>query len=168
MEKLWKAGFLYSLLICLFLPFKSTEHTWKYQLSSHYLRSSPYINFAISWKKYGIYVEKAHHFVSSGSMDSSSKSLHFHSFFRRVLIIPFGIFFCLKGSFLCWTSSCPDVEECPAMACTAVLYSWGMKMQLRCGSCKRMEKAWKKHEKLTIFFATLTSLVDRPLIRRVC
>ena len=93
MEKLWKAGFLYSLLISLFLPFKSTEKTWKYQLPSHHLRSSPSINYVTSWKKYGIIVEKAHHFLSSGSMDSSSKSLHFHSFFRRVLIIPFGIFF---------------------------------------------------------------------------
>ena len=122
MEKLWKAGFLYSLLICLFLPFKSTEHTWKYQLSSHYLRSSPYINFVISWKKYGIYVEKAHHFVSSGSMDSSSKSLLFHSFFRRVLIIPLGIFFlpqwfiCLLNFFLSWCRrmSSHGLLSCPS------------------------------------------------------
>ena len=92
-------------------------------------------------------MEIAHHFLSPGSMDSSSKSLHFHSFFRRVLIIPLGIFFLPQGLisllnfFLswCWWMSSHGLLSCPLQCRNEN----AVEVWLLQKDGKSMEKAWK-------------------------
>ena len=149
MEKLWKAGWLHSLLISLFLLFKSMKNM---EILCIFILSEIFtINkFCHSWKKYGIIVETSHIFfllkawnlqqILCISTVSSQGSWLFLlvSFSASVVYLIVELLLFLVQKSMCMSSH--GLLSCPLMC----RYKTEVELWL-------LQKAWKKHEKLTSY-----------------